>query len=51
MTMHDVVTQQLASIESDIARYQADISNLLPMLSNLQQQAQVLIQWLSANPA
>lgn len=51
MTMHDVVNQQLAQIESQVAAYQADINNLLPMLNNLQQQAQVLITWLANNPA
>lgn len=51
MTMHDVVVAQLAQIEGQINAYNADISNLLPMLNNLQQQAQVLITWLQANPA
>lgn len=50
MTMHEVVAAQLAQIEAQINAYQADIANLLPMLNNLQQQAQVLIQWLVANP-
>lgn len=48
--MHDVVTAQLAQVESQIAMYQADITNLLPMLNNLQQQAQAMITWLAANP-
>ena len=51
MTMHDVVMAQLAQIESQIAAYNADIQNLLPMLNTLQQQAQVYIQWLATNPA
>lgn len=50
MTMRDVVTEQLAQIESQINAYQADISNLLPMLNTLQQQAQVMITWLASNP-
>jgi hypothetical protein len=51
MTIHDVVNAQLAQIEGQINAYQVDIQNLLPMLNNLQQQAQVLIAWLAANPA
>jgi uncharacterized protein involved in exopolysaccharide biosynthesis len=50
MTIQQVLQQQLAQIESQIAAYNADINNLLPMLNNLQQEAQAIIQWLAANP-
>lgn len=51
MTIQQVLTCQLDQISGQIAAYQADINNLLPMLSQLQQQQQAIITWLTANPS
>jgi hypothetical protein len=51
MTIHDVVLAQFNTQQQQIQAYQADITNLLAMLTNLQQSQQVIVQWLAANPS
>ena len=50
MTIQDVVAQQIQQLTGQINAYQADITNLLVMLGNLQEQQGVLVTWLAANP-
>ena len=51
MTIHDVLTQQLQTTQGQINAYEQDITNLLCLLGNLQQQQGVIVTWLAANPA
>lgn len=51
MSIQQVLTLQLDQINSQIAAYQADINNLLPMLAQLNQSQQVIVQWLASNPS
>lgn len=51
MTIHDVVLAQFNNNAGQIQAYQADITNLLAMLTELQNTQQVLTTWLAANPA
>jgi hypothetical protein len=51
MTIHDVVLATFNANAQQITAYQADINNLLALLSNLQQQQAVMTTWLAANPS
>lgn len=51
MTIQDVVACQIQSNSQQITAYQADITNLLALIQNINEQQGVLVAWLAANPA
>lgn len=51
MTIHDVLVQQQQTNAQQLQAYQADITNLLCLIDNLNDQQQVITAWLAANPA
>lgn len=51
MTIHDVLQAQYTTNAQQIEAYQADVTNLLTLLTNLQQSQQVITTWLAANPS
>lgn len=51
MTFHDVVRCMFENNQQQITAYQADINNLLALLTTLQEQQQELAAWLAVNPS
>lgn len=50
MTIQEVVAAQIQSNTQQLQAWQADITNLLTMIGNLQSQQTTLQAWLAANP-
>lgn len=50
MTIQEVMQQQLSQINGQLAAYDADITNLLTLMTNLAEQRNVIVAWLAANP-
>jgi hypothetical protein len=50
MTIQEVLQQLLQQNQGQLAAYQADITNLLVMIQNLNDQNTEITTWLAANP-
>ena len=50
MTIQQVLQQLLQNNQQQLAAYQADITNLLAMIQNLNDQNAEITTWLAANP-
>ena len=51
MTIQCVLQQLLQNNQQQLAAYQADITNLLVMIQNLNDQNMEITTWLNQNPA
>jgi cell division protein FtsB len=51
MSIQDVLQQLLETQQRQLAAYQQDVTNLLALIQNLNDQVVEVTAWLAANPA
>jgi len=50
MTIQDALQNYMSQLNSQILEYQANVTNIMAVLDQLQEQQKVVAQWLAANP-
>lgn len=51
MTIQDALQNYMTQLNQQILEYQANVTNIMAILDQLQEQQKAVAQWLAANPA